>query len=75
MVLATVTGALGRLKGAFWKPEQVADSASCSWEPSFIAACWLTSTPELENNASLSSYSSKSPLSLLLCWWFISFLN
>ncbi len=44
-ILATVTGALGRLggadgglRGAFWKPEQVADSAICSWEPSLNAA-------------------------------------
>lgn len=51
LVLATVTGALRWLRegwgGAFWKPEQVADSAICSWEPSLKAA-WLTSTQSLK---------------------------
>lgn len=50
-ILATVTGALGRLRegwgGTLCKPDQVADSAICSWEPRLSAAWKLTSIQKL----------------------------
>lgn len=61
-------GHYGGWGGAFWKPEQVADSAICSWEPSLKAA-WLTSTQSLREKSPTAKAQQQLNSCVIVVFW------